>query len=223
LIFPFCVASVFGAFTHSFPIGYICCSSYSCAYFWIGWCLPYFDAPLNSLKYSDVSPEVKIVEEEWVGVWFLAHKIFGVKGTCLRVQDEINLHNPKKSGHCKLNGSGEMDLIRSTLSTSFTRPTTFGKRHHSPPYSTFYVFLWGLHPNVTFPWDSQVGVPKLGLLLFQNFGCSYFFQIKYFLKMWRQHFIAFKKIFPTMYTTLQLDFIWSLLSRNLWPGVKLGI
>jgi len=44
-----------------------------------------------------------------------------------------------------------------------------GRRHHSPPYSIFYAFPWGLHPNVTFPWDSHVGVPKLGFLLSQPY------------------------------------------------------
>jgi hypothetical protein len=77
-----------------------------------------------------------------------------------------------------LNGSGAIDLIRITLSTSFTRPTTFGRRHHSPPYSIIYASPWGLHPNVTFPRYSQVGVPKLGLLLSQNFRRSYLSQIK---------------------------------------------
>jgi len=43
--------------------------------------------------------------------------------------------------------------------------------------------MQGLHPNVTFPQDSQVGVPKLGLLLSQNFGRSYLFQIKFVLKV----------------------------------------
>jgi len=41
----------------------------------------------------------------------------------------------------------------------------------------------GLHPNVIFPQDSQMGVPKLGLLLSQNFGHSYLSQIKSILKI----------------------------------------
>jgi hypothetical protein len=60
-----------------------------------------------------------------------------------------------------LNENGVTDLVGTTSSTSFTRPATFGRRHHSPPYSIFCASLWGLHPNVTFPHDSQVGVPKL--------------------------------------------------------------
>jgi hypothetical protein len=41
----------------------------------------------------------------------------------------------------------------------------------------------GLHPNVIFPLDSQMGVPKLGLLMSQNFRRSYISQIKIFLKL----------------------------------------
>jgi len=50
-------------------------------------------------------------------------------------------------------------------------------------------------------------VLKLGLLLFQHFGCSYLFQIKYVLRMQRQYLIAFKNIFPIMYSMPQLDLI----------------
>jgi hypothetical protein len=61
------------------------------------------------------------------------------------------------------------------------------------PISILCASPWGLHPNVTFPWDSQVGVPKLGLLLSQNFGCSYLSQIKFILKIRGQYFIALKR------------------------------
>ncbi len=55
-----------------------------------------------------------------------------------------------------------MDLIGTTSRTNFTRPATFGRRHHSPPYNMYCDFPWGLHPNDIFSWDSQMGVPKLG-------------------------------------------------------------
>jgi hypothetical protein len=74
-----------------------------------------------------------------------------------------------------------MDLIKTISNTNFTWPTTFERRHHSPPYSILCVFPHGLHPNVIFPWDSQVKVPKLGLLLSQDFGHSYLSQINFFL------------------------------------------
>jgi len=45
----------------------------------------------------------------------------------------------------------------------------------------FCALLQGLHPNVIFPRDSQVEIPKLGLLLSQNFGHSYISQIKFIL------------------------------------------
>ncbi len=89
------------------------------------------------------------------------------------------------------------ELSKDNLKHSFTCPTTFGRRHHSPPYNILCASLQGLHPNVTFPQDSQMGVPKLGLLLSQNFGCLYFFQIKFFLIMKRKYLIALKKISPT--------------------------
>jgi len=41
-----------------------------------------------------------------------------------------------------------------------------------------------------------MGIPKLGLLLSQNFGCSYLYQINFiFLKVGGQYFITLKKIF----------------------------
>jgi len=122
-----------------------------------------------------------------------------------------------------LSENGVMDLVGTTSSISFTQPTTFGRRHHSPPYSILCAFPWGLHLNVTFLRDSQVdlGVPKLGFLLSQNFGCSYFFQIKYILRMRGQYLIALKNIFSMMYNTTQLDFVWPLISRGLWLGVQI--
>ncbi len=99
----------------------------------------------------------------------------------------------KKGGQCKFNGNGATNLVRTISSISFTQLATFGRRHHSPPYSILCASLRGRHPNVTFPWDSQVGVPKLRLLLSQNFGHSYIFEIKFVLRMRNKYFIAFKK------------------------------
>jgi hypothetical protein len=96
-----------------------------------------------------------------------------------------------------LNESGAIDLVGTTSNTSFTQPVTFGRKHHSPPYSIFYAFMRGLHPNVIFPRDSQMGVSKLKLLISHNFGRSYVFQIKFFLEMRGKYFVTFKKIFPT--------------------------
>jgi hypothetical protein len=60
-----------------------------------------------------------------------------------------------------LNGNGATDLIRTISNISFTQLVTFGRRYHSLPYSIFCASPWGLHSNVTFPEDSQVGVPKM--------------------------------------------------------------
>jgi len=73
-----------------------------------------------------------------------------------------------------------VDLVGTISSTSFTWPGTFGGKHRSPPYNILCASPWGSHPNVIFFRDSQVGVPKLGVLLSQNFGRSYLSQIKFF-------------------------------------------
>jgi hypothetical protein len=67
-----------------------------------------------------------------------------------------------------------------------------------------------------------MGVPKLGLLLSQNFKHSYLFQIKFILKMWGQYLVALKKIFD-MHSMPQSKLIWPLFSRGLWSGVKFPI
>jgi hypothetical protein len=41
-----------------------------------------FDAPPNSLKDLNASPQMKIMKEEGVGVRYLAHNIFGLRGAC---------------------------------------------------------------------------------------------------------------------------------------------
>jgi hypothetical protein len=69
---------------------------------------------------------------------------------------------------------------------------------NSPPYSILCAFSWGLHPSVTFPLDSrdsQVGVPKLGLSLSQNFGHLYLSQIKSILRAQGQYLITLENIF----------------------------
>jgi hypothetical protein len=65
-----------------------------------------------------------------------------------------------------------MNLLRTTSNTSFKWPTTFGTRHHSPPYSIFCASPWGLHPNVTFCLDFQMRVPKIWTFIsFSNQVC----------------------------------------------------
>jgi hypothetical protein len=114
-------------------------------------------------------------------------------------------------------------LLRRTSSISFIWPTTFGKMHHSPPYNILYSFPRELHPNVIFPLDSQVKVPKLGFLLSQNFGHSYLSQIKVVLRVWGKYLIFLENIFLMMYNTFQSEFIRPFLSRDLWSRVKLPI
>jgi hypothetical protein len=137
----------------------------------------------------------------------------------VRTQDEVNLHNQERGQLMQVEWKQCSGLSRDNFA-SFTRPVTFGKRHHSLPYNIFCAYLQGLHPNVTFPWEFQVGVPKLRLFLSQNFGHSCLSQIKFFLRNWRQNIIALKKIFPKLYNMLQPNLICPLLSKGLWLGVK---
>jgi hypothetical protein len=76
-----------------------------------------------------------------------------------------------------------------------------------PPYNIFYASPRGLHLNVTFPQDSQVGVPKLGLLLSQNFGHLYHSQIESFLRVRGHYYIALENLFSMVYSTLQSNLI----------------
>jgi hypothetical protein len=94
------------------------------------------------------------------------------------------------------------------------------------PFPSLYYTLclpWGLHPNVIFPQYSQVEVPKLGLLLSQNFECSYLFQIKFSLKIQGEYLTALENIFPKVYSMFQSDLIWPLLLRDLWSRIKFPI
>jgi hypothetical protein len=107
----------------------------------------------------------------------------------------------KKGGYCKLNASGAPDLIGTTSITSFTRPTTFGRRHH-PLLKVYYVILHkGYIQMAFFPeipkWESQ----NWRFLLFWNFGHSYLFQIKPFWSIQAQYLISFKKIFSIVFYT----------------------
>jgi hypothetical protein len=79
-----------------------------------------------------------------------------------------------------LNASGAVNLVGTTSNTSFTIAVTFGRKHHSFPYSILCDSSQGLHPNGIFFQDSQVGVSKLKLLLFWNFGCLYIFKSNLF-------------------------------------------
>jgi hypothetical protein len=64
---------------------------------------------------------------------------------------------------------------------------------HSPPNNICYASLQGVHPNVIFPRDSRIRVLKLGLLLFQKFGHSYFFQMKFSFENERKIFYSPQK------------------------------
>jgi hypothetical protein len=78
--------------------------------------------------------------------------------------------------------------------------TTCNLWEEAPLPSLYYILCFSIgttskcHFSPGLPSDSQVGVPKLGLLLSQNFGCSYFFQIKFFWKF-ESNFLYYSKIY----------------------------
>jgi hypothetical protein len=53
------------------------------------------------------------------------------------------------------------DKPRATLDSLDTPRPGLGGSHHLPPYSILYSSSPHLHPNGSFSWDSQSGVPKL--------------------------------------------------------------
>jgi hypothetical protein len=112
------------------------------------------------------------------------------------VRNDMNLHNQEEKAINASEWKWCGEFSRDNSSTNFTQLATFGRRHHSPPCNILCASLWELHPNVTFPQYSQMGVPKLRFLLFQNFGHLYFPQLNFFLKFSRPYFIAFENIFP---------------------------
>jgi len=144
-----------------------------------------YHMPPNSLRNPNVNPKVKHPKEIknlgmfpssqhlrgrklcWssrMGLRQIHKQEFKMKSTCT---------TRKKGDWCKSNANGVVNLVRTNLSTSFTWLATFKRKHHSPSYNILCDFLWGLHLNNIFSHDSQVGVPKLRLLLSQNFGRSY--------------------------------------------------
>jgi hypothetical protein len=83
------------------------------------------------------------------------------------------------------------NLIGTISSTSFTQPTTFGRRHHSPPYSIICVFPRGLHPNGIFSWDCQ----NWDFCCLKTLDVHIFFKSCFFKSMWWQNLIASNRSF----------------------------
>jgi len=69
-------------------------------------------------------------------------------------------------------------LNRDNLNHKFYITYNLREEAPLPSLNIFYAFLESLHPNVIFPQNSLMGVLKLILLLSQNFGHSYIYQIK---------------------------------------------
>jgi hypothetical protein len=83
------------------------------------------------------------------------------------VQYEINLH--KEGGQCKLDARNVMDLVGTTSNSSFIWPATFGRKHHSPPYSMLCDSPQGLQTIITF----FLKTPKIRILTNPKFWCLY--------------------------------------------------
>ncbi len=137
----------------------------------------------------------------------------------MRVQDEINLHNKKKGIQCKLNRRGVIDLIRTTSNINFTRPTTFGRRHHTPPYIILYASPWRLHLNVIFLWDSQ----NWDFCCPKTLNIHIFFKSNQFWEYEGNILYPSKRSFPKVHNMPQSELIWTLLSKGLWSGIKFPI
>jgi hypothetical protein len=71
-------------------------------------------------------------------------------------------------------------------------PRASGRKHHSPPYNILCNTFCGSYIQMAFFSNK---ILKLGLLLSQNFGHSYFPQIKYSWNMWKEYLIALKIFF----------------------------
>jgi hypothetical protein len=113
----------------------------------------------------------------------------------VKVQDEVNLHNlEKRAISASWMENGATDLMGTTSSTSFTRPTTFRRRNQSPPYSILYASPQGLHPNVTFFRDSQVKSQNWDSCCPKTLEAHIFLKSS-FSKMKGQHLIPYENIF----------------------------
>ncbi len=122
----------------------------------------------------------------------------------------------KTRSTCTTKKKGQLVQIKWKMCNGFNEDNFKHKLHmahnlwEEAPFPSLYYTLclpWGLHPNVIFPQYSQVEVPKLGLLLSQNFECSYLFQIKFSLKIQGEYLTALENIFPKVYSMFQSDLI----------------
>ncbi len=121
-----------------------------------------------------------------------------------------------------MNGNGATDLVRTTSSTSFTRPATLKKRKFSSLYYILCLSM-GITSKCHFsPWLPS-GSPKTGTLVVPKLWMLISFSNQVYFDRVKQYLIALENIFPMVYRTLQLDLILPLISRDLWSRVKFPI
>ncbi len=96
----------------------------------------------------------------------------GGRGACWKSRDQsrkrdqiIKLESASKTNHKKVSQHSGTPLGVGTSHGHFDTQDSprpgFGGSHHLPPYSILCNSLPRLHPNGSFSWDSQVGIPKL--------------------------------------------------------------
>jgi len=77
-----------------------------------------------------------------------------------------------------LNGSGVVDLVKTTSNINFTWPATFGRRHHSPLPIIYFVSLYEDYIQMSF----FFGSPKIGSLVVPQFWTFTFFSNQVFFE-----------------------------------------
>jgi hypothetical protein len=70
-----------------------------------------------------------------------------------------------------LGACGVMDLVRTISSSSLTRPTTFERRHHSPPYNTCFITICEGYIQMTFFLGTFIVLKFCPLMFSSNQTC----------------------------------------------------
>ncbi len=122
-----------------------------------------------------------------------------------------------------MNANGATDLVGTTSSTSFTWPATFGRRHHSLPYSIFCDFQHELHSNGIFFRRLLNRSPKIRILFVLKLWTLISSSNQVFFEHVKVPYYSLQKKIPTMYWMPYLEIIWPLLWKDLWLGVKFPI
>jgi hypothetical protein len=117
------------------------------------------------------------MEGQGVGARSLAHSISKVKGHAGAPGWGLGRMTSKSITHTDLHKPNNKlvsvwlehfwctDKPQANTNSQDSPRPRFGGSHHLPPYSIFYAWPWGQHPNVILSKDSQVGAPKFPKLV----------------------------------------------------------